>query len=342
MFIEQFLMYPAALIMSNERKTCESMAKIVSVAGDKLLRYLQEADYSIDRIIESAKHLFGNKKIYLLIDDTLISKRYSKYIAGTSNNFDSSLRQTYKSICSITAMLTDGTYAIPLDQKIWTNKEVSTSDYKKKSELAQELIASIASKINIEVVVMDGLYATVDMIKFLNNSRQHFEMRMHANRTIRLTGSTTLVSLRECAQLRLKPNQFQKTISAYWHDILVTITAVKRVSKNGTESVVYQVSNYKASPKKHVKIYSLRWSIEKFFRTAKQSLGLTDCQSRKLQNQINHIKSVFFAYTALQFDMKKSRLKTPEEALRRLRFKNNTFSNARFNRLERIFGLVCA
>ena len=56
-----------------------------------------------------------------------------------------------------------------------------------------------------------------------------------------------------------------------------------------------------------------------FFRTAKQHLGLGDCQSRKLKLQKNHIINVFFAYALLQSKTIKQKLLNPETALRRFK-----------------------
>ncbi len=74
------------------------------------------------------------------------------------------------------------------------------------------------------------------------------------------------------------------------------LTALKRKLSNGDFSVVYQVSNFKASSRQHVEYYGYRWNIKKFFRTAKQKLGLNDCQSRKFERQKGHILKVFIAY----------------------------------------------
>lgn len=85
---------------------------------------------------------------------------------------------------------------------------------------------------------------------------------------------------------------------------------------------MYQVSNFKAVDKTHVKLYSYRWCIEMFFRTAKQHLGLNDCQTRTKISQENHIKHVFLAYILLQIERSNKYLKNVEEALIRVKRKN--------------------
>jgi SRSO17 transposase len=63
-----------------------------------------------------------------------------------------------------------------------------------------------------------------------------------------------------------------------------------------------------------MRIYGYRWNIEKFFRTAKQSLGLTHCQSTKKKLQENHIMNVFCAYAILECERNKKKLANPEQA----------------------------
>ena len=105
------------------------------------------------------------------------------------------------------------------------------------------------------------------------------------------------------------------------------ITAQKRIDKKGKETIVYQVSTYFAKPSQYVKTYKNRWLIEKMFRTTKQHLGLQECQSTKIETQLNHAAAVFLAYAHIVIEQKKRRLKTPEEALRALKRKNASLLN---------------
>jgi len=59
-----------------------------------------------------------------------------------------------------------------------------------------------------------------------------------------------------------------RTIEGICREMKLYFTAVKRANKKGILNVVYQVSNYKKSPRNHAKIYLFRWNIEKFFITS--------------------------------------------------------------------------
>ena len=63
----------------------------------------------------------------------------------------------------------------------------------------------------------------------------------------------------------------------------------------------FYVSNVRIWESKRIlQIYALRWSIEGFHRDAKESLGLDDCQMRKMSGVRRHIAMVFLADTIMQ------------------------------------------
>ncbi len=336
---ERKLTYPVALLLSSpSRKTFESLGREAGVSGDSISRIIKHDSVTPDELIKVVNAVFKRKRLYLIIDDTLILKTYSKFIAGTSDNFDSADRKTHRSLCSVVAMITDGTIAIPVDQAIWTAMEFATVDCKKKWELAEQLIAKIYQKISIYMVLADGLYAIVDMLKSLIAQDIRFEMRLHANRVIK--DSNFKGQVKNHPKLRLSGKRPMRTIKAEWYGMSIYITAFRRVTKYGRVIITYQVSNYKASARKHVRAYEFRWNIEKFFRTAKQKLGLNDCQSRKKKSQENHLLNVFFAYAFLQYERKKNKLKNVESVIKSI--KGASFKNikSQFTRSAEIFGIA--
>jgi SRSO17 transposase len=67
--------------------------------------------------------------------------------------------------------------------------------------------------------------------------------------------------------------------------------------------------------------YSSRWVIEKFFRSAKQSLGLEDCRSQKFDGIVKHIWAVMRSFTTLELLRFAKRKKSVEAVLAILRDK---------------------
>ena len=234
-------------------------------------------------------------------------------------------------------MLSNGRFALPIDNLLLVQKEIDNpAEHKTKIELAQKLIDLLSNSIDIICVVVDGLYASKNMIRSLNERKINFEMRFHSNRIITEGKDGKKVKVRDHRNLQLKGKRKSKTIKTNWDGIPIYVTAVKRTRKNST-IIVYQVSNFKALARDHIRIYDYRWKIEMFFRTAKQSLGLTHCQSIKRSRQENHIFNVFFAYIILQFERKKYKLKSPEMALRRIKHKSHLVLKGSFAAFDQIF-----
>ena len=63
------------------------------------------------------------------------------------------------------------------------------------------------------------------------------------------------------------------------------------ISKSDRSSVALECMFHKV-----VKLYRIRWKIEMFHRTAKQYLGLSDCQMRNIESQLQHVLNVMLAY----------------------------------------------
>jgi hypothetical protein len=336
---ERKITYPIALLLSMpSRKTFESLARSLATSGSSVSRMVADYAATTDDLIRIVKKLLKGKRLYLIIDDTLILKLYSKIIPGTCDNYDSSDGKTYRSLCAVVAVITDGNIAIPIDKSIWTSKEFAQDAYAKKWELAQKLIMKIRQKLPIYMLLADGLYAVFEFVEWLISQDIRFEMRFHSNRVIDDKG--VKCQIKKSSKFVMSGKRPIRTIRAEWKGVSFYFTALRRVTKTGTVTVIYQVSNYKASARKHTQAYGYRWDIEKFFRTAKQKLGLNDCQSHKLELQENHMLNVFFIYALLQIERKKNNLKNVETAIKQLNRRDLGQIKSRMMRLAENFGVA--
>lgn len=100
--------------------------------------------------------------------------------------------------------------------------------------------------------------------------------------------------------MKLRKNEKSRTVAAWFGGRLYEFTAVKENISGGQKKIVFIISPKQRTSKEHLLIYSLRWCIEKFFRSSKQSLGLEDCQAQKHDGIINRILAVMIAFTAIE------------------------------------------
>jgi hypothetical protein len=335
------------MLMSIGKKSFENLGTVINKSGDTAARLLQPAEVSLNHTQSISQSLFqGKRRLYCIIDDTLIKKIFSRYMQGAGMFFDTKARTQIMAYRLVVGMISDGKFAIPIECAYLFSKELTDEledKFPSKEDIAKAIVKT-AKKLfpNAKIIVVaDGLYSTISFLKWCIDNHIAAEMRMHSNRAIEYNGvKVTLKNLSK--HVRPKGRQMARTVTAKWHDIELEITVVRRIDKHGEESIVFQCATYKASSREHVESYKVRWYIEKFNRTAKQKLGLQDCFSRSLRTQHNHVAAVLLAYALLQLEMKARRVRTPEEAIRRCEKKNFTFLLARFSRLGQIFGVVYA
>ena len=133
---ERKLSYSIALLLSTpKRKTFEALGEATGLSGDTIARLTKYAANVKDLVAIAKQVLHRRKNVYLLLDDTLLKKIYSRCIEGTSDNYSSSDGATHRSHCSVVAMLTDGVTAIPVDQRIWTSKNSAKGNMQENGNL---------------------------------------------------------------------------------------------------------------------------------------------------------------------------------------------------------------
>ena len=327
--VSTIITYPVLTLLSIGKKSFENMGKLIHRSGDTVARLLQPASISYAHSQKLCQSMFMNKKkLFFIVDDTLIKKFFSRFMQGSGSFFDTKAGRRITAYRLILGMISDGKLAIPIDSAYLFSKELVDRMAKKpktKSEIAKdfvELAIQLFPQAKI-IVLADGLYSTIDFLTWCVENKIAAEMRMHSNRMVFYKGQKiSLKKLLEQKGIRPKGRQMARTISVLWHGLNLEITIVRRIDKHGEESIVFQVATYKALPREHVEHYKKRWVIEKAFRTTKQKLGLQECFSLSLEKQQNHVAAVFLAYALTQLEMKKHRLKTPEDAIRRLETQN--------------------
>lgn len=330
------LTYPFLVLLSIGKKSFENMGRFIQTSGRMVADLLQPAKTSFRIAHQICQLVFSEKdKLFLIIDDTLIKKIFATNMRGTGMFYDTKIGRSINAFRLVTAMISDGKYTIPIGCSYLFAKELldlCTEKFPSKDEIAKSLIRTAIKLFpNVKIVLLaDGLYSTVELLRWCIENKIAAEMRMHSNRVVTYKGvKKKLRDLANQQGIKLTGRQTARTISVEWHGLSLEVTIVKRIDKKEKESIVFQVATYKAEPRQHVKAYKARWGTESCYRTDKQSLGLGECFSKNLTVQHNHAASVLLAYAVAQLEMKKQKLKTPEEAIRRVkeRFAPTTFSD---------------
>jgi hypothetical protein len=217
-------------------------------------------------------------RTYLIIDDTVIAKPYSKELALLSWIFSPSDRQYLYGINVVFLLWTDGNTRFPIGFRLWYKDGKKT-----KIDLAMELLqdAKKIYKIKPTYVLMDSFYPAAKLVKLIRKFSWHWIAKIKSNRLI-------------------DGIQVQEFFSYRYGN------HIGRLSENIRTMVVKDNDNYWATSdlslqsidvKRH---YRYRQRIEEFFKILKSELRLEGCSSRESIAQINHIYFVLFAFCQLE------------------------------------------
>jgi SRSO17 transposase len=339
LYSSTILKYPVLTLLSIGKRSFENMGLLIGRKGDAVKRLLHPAGYSFDVSRNISQSMFSkNETVCVGIDDTLIKKIYSRFMQGAGMFFDTKIGRCIMAYRLVIGIITDGKFAIPIDCAYLFTKEILDSIKEKfpsKDDIAKSIVKTAIKLFSKEkiVVVVDGLYASVEFIRWCKAENIKLEARMHSNRVVIYNGERIKVKDLLCKKgLQPKGRQMARTISVIWHEIDLELTIVRRFDKSEKESIVFQIATYKALPRVHVANYKKRWKIEMLNRTTKQEIGLQECFSRSLETQHNHTAAVLLAYSFAQLERKLSRLDNVEQALKRFKTKSVKYLIDRFNR----------
>lgn len=334
--------YPLLTILTSfGKKSFENMGRFIKKSGDTVSRMLRPGAESIEASRKVAQQIFARKnELLVVIDETMIKKIHARMIEGTSWLFDTKIGRSINAYRLIVGAISDGKFTVPINAAFTFGRELYENPSEAKIVAVKHFISTAYSLFPDKkfIAVLDGAFATVTYLKWAIESSIRTEVRMHSNRVVEYKGKR--IKVREIKCLRPKGRQMSRTIRVIWQGIPLYVTASKRINKNGKETVVFQAATYAAIPSLHAKVYKHRWNIEKLFRTTKQSLGLQECFSRKIETQFNHICAVLLAYSIAQIEMKKGRLRNPEAALKAFEKKKRSLLNHRKTSMDHLIGVA--
>lgn len=284
--------YVDALLHCSGKKVCTNLADTMNTSHDSIYRNfenpIQQTDTTIDVLKNLAMNNLNNDNIYLIFDDTQITKWHAKKIEGLEVNFDGSIGVPAPGITVVTSLLTDTIIDIPIDAKPFFSKELVQAHYKTKSEIAIDITCDVVKSFNIKRILGDAHYATKQNLGFLHSRQLPYLMKIPRNRVVTIDGIHGQLQ----RIFRLKKNSHMQSIKGTFHGIDCYFYVIK--IKDGT--IIYLISNDQIDLKKVLELYRIRWHIELFHRTAKQYLGMKDCQMIAIEKQRLHVLFVMHAY----------------------------------------------
>lgn len=288
--------YVNALCFRNFRPTCTKISEQYNrniiyddsehpyVSHDRLQRLLVLEDKWNKYIQKHYGHLIklrkssSKKKTYLIIDDTVIAKPYSKELDLLSWIFSPGDRQYLYGINVVFVIWTDGKTRFPIGFRIWQKDSKKT-----KIDLAMELLndAKKIYQLKPGYLLMDSFYPAAKLLKMIRKFRWHWIAKIKSNRLI------DHLQIQEFFSYR-----YGKHIGKLSENIKALV-----VKDNDNYWATSDLSLQSAEVKRY---YRNRQIIEEFFKILKSELRLEGCASRDRVAQINHIYFVLIAFCQLE------------------------------------------
>lgn len=232
----------------------------------------------------------SKKKTYLIIDDTVIAKPYSKELDMLSWVFSPSDRQYLYGINVVFVIWTDGQTRFPIGFRVW-NK----NDKKTKIDLAMELLndAKRIYKIRPGYVLMDSFYPAAKLLKVIRKFRWQWIAKIKSNRCIDNIQVQEFFSYRYGKHIGRLPARHVYSGEAGGSENIRALVVKDNDNYWATSDLSLQSVEVK-------QYYRNRQIIEEFHKILKSELRLEGCSSRQPIAQINHIYFVLIAFCQLE------------------------------------------
>jgi len=274
----------------------------------------------------------------LIFDDTDLSKT-GKTIEGVSKIYNHVSKTYYLGFKLLVAGYWNGSVFIPIDFSLHRESKTSRLKYgltakqrkaqkntprccktvaakrygelnKKKTELLVQMFSRVVKrKIPVDYILIDTWFTSVGLLKKLRNicSSTHIIGMYKYNSKIEVRSKVKTLS--QLKKQKTKPKRCRK-FNYYYHHYIAEIDGLKVVvfiSKRGKNGKWHTLITTDTSLKfvKAIEVYSIRWSIEVFFKEAKQLFGLGKCQSTNFDVQIAQITIAMTQYllTSIRYRM---------------------------------------
>lgn len=257
----------------------------------------------------------GRDGIYFILDDSKKRKR-GKHMDAVDFVRDCESGRSVPGHQYVVAVLKVGNHIIPWGVTLYSKKEHCRKlgvTFRKTTEMAADLIRAFDAPKGMRVhVLFDSYYLCKTVVKACRDKGFHFISTLKDNRNLFRHGRKLKAGrykknvLRRGRKQRLVlargKGEAQFTyVDAGWLDVsgLGNLHVIFS-RKNGERKIIGLVTDdpeLKAT--EILRTYSERWSIEVFFKDAKQHLGLGEYQNRPYRAAVRHLHLVCFAYALL-------------------------------------------
>ena len=167
-------LYIAGLILNQgKRQVCTNIGRAANISHDKVYRSLQRGYEGLHIFSSSIKKMLmlteqgrlGN----IIIDDTGISKTYSRLVEAISGFFNTVLKRYDTGFKLFVIVWTDGKITIPIGFRYYLSKDIAGNMHKTKAKILEELLVEVDKYTKYNILLGDGHFSTIEIMNLLIN-----------------------------------------------------------------------------------------------------------------------------------------------------------------------------
>jgi SRSO17 transposase len=289
-YIEYLLHTPINYTGSNLANHLEG------ISHDSVSDYLSRDKSTARQIWELGKEVIKDcEKTYLIVDDSVQDKRYSRKIELVKNQYSGAEHGLVNGIDVVNLVHSDGETFAPIDYRIYAPDQ----DGKTKNDHFQEMLIAAKKEKGIQskTVLMDSWYGSVKNFKIIHRMGMIFITSLKANRLVSLSKEGGYIHLQD---IEWTEARLEYGVEVKLQEVPFLMQLFKIVAPNG--DIDWIVTNDPKNPTMQVvqQENKVRWHIEQMHRELKQLTGIEKCQARKARSQRNHISYCYQAWFALK------------------------------------------
>jgi len=286
-------LYVDFLIASQKQYSGSELSRVspIKMSHDSVNRWLRKNKLTPKMVWQNAAPLVDPKNGYLIIDDTVLDKPYSRNIPMVKKQYSGKHHGLVNGINLVNMLWTDGKKAIPVDYRAYD----LTRDGKTKNDHAQEMLDFAEKRgFSPNYMLMDSWYSSIDNLKNISKKKWKWIAALKSNR---------LVSLVQGNYLSVSDLDWtKKLVHNVWLKAYGFVLVSKIVFPNGDITYIATNDLSLVNPETLESHSAHRWKIENFHRGIKQCCGIERCYSTLERSQRNHILCAFLAFLKLEWE----------------------------------------
>lgn len=286
-------LYSNFLIANQNRYSGVELSKASpDTSHDSVSRWLSISNFTPSDLWSEVKNLVDMQTGYLIGDDTVMDKKYSRYNELAKKQYSGNAHGLINGICLVNLLWTnkDGEEYIPVDYRVYKK---ANDDKTKNNHFRDMLKRAKNRKFSPIYVLMDAWYASIKNLKLTTKILQwNFICNLASNRQVSVVKNNYIA----IADLDLADKQVRQVWLKEYGFVLVCKTVDKKGDVTYLATSDLELTDYDEFIDHHKK----RWQIEEFHRGIKQTTGIEKCYSIKASSQKTHIFASFTAFIRLE------------------------------------------